>query len=54
VWWKSEFMPGRTGIALGNFADGSLFAPKLAVWDKRRHPWLVHLAELPSFPEGRA
>ena len=53
VWWRAEFLAGKLGIALGNFADGSLFAPTVAVWDKRRHPWLADLSGLKVHAEGR-
>ncbi len=53
VWWRAEFLPGKTGVALGNFADGSLFTPTVAVWDKRRHPWLGSVGGLTTYPEGR-
>jgi hypothetical protein len=32
-------------VALGMFADPSLPPPQVSVWERRRHPWTVHLAE---------
>jgi hypothetical protein len=53
VWWRAAFFAGKVGVALGNFADGSLFPPTVAVWDNGRHPWLGDLAGLKVYPEGR-
>ena len=53
LWWRAEFLVGKIGLALGNFADGEMFVPTVAVWDKRRHPWLAHLEDLKVYPEGR-
>ena len=53
VWWRAEFLAGKIGIALGNVDDGVGLTPSVAVWDKRRHPWLVSLSELKTYPEGR-
>lgn len=45
VYWELTRKPGVVAIALGMFADPSFPPPRVSVWERRRHPWTVHVAE---------
>ena len=40
VYWKGDFIPGHTGVAVGCFADPAFPAPKVSVWNTTRHHWV--------------
>ena len=50
---RGDHLPGRTGIAVGAFADPDFPPPTVAVWDTTRHKWLDDLDKLPRLPEQR-
>jgi hypothetical protein len=41
VFWEPARKPEAVAVAVGAFADPSFPAPTQAVWDQRRHPWVV-------------
>jgi hypothetical protein len=41
VYYTMDQLPGFYGIPVGNFADNTFPAPKVAVYVDRRHPWAV-------------
>jgi len=43
IWWGnvSEALTGRIGIAGGCFADSEFPPPTVAIYEKRRHPWIA-------------
>jgi hypothetical protein len=45
VHWELSSAPGRIAVALGMFADPQFPAPRVSVWERRRHPWTVHIAD---------
>ena len=45
--WRAELRPDFVAVAVGAFADPKFSAPKVAVWERRRHDWLAPLASLP-------
>ena len=45
VYWELARKPGMVVIAVGMFADPSFPPPRVSVWERRRHPWTVHVAE---------
>jgi hypothetical protein len=45
VCWEVEATPGKTGIAVGVFADSSFPPPNASIFAPHRHPWV-------SVPEG--
>jgi hypothetical protein len=45
VYWELSGHRGQTAIALGMFADPDFPAPRVSVWERRRHPWTVHIAD---------
>ena len=40
LFWTSSFMPGRTGIAVGNFADPVFQEPTMTVSKDKRCAWV--------------
>ncbi len=41
VYWEPDRKPDAVAVAVGCFADPSFPAPTQAVWDERRHPWVM-------------
>jgi hypothetical protein len=39
VLWESDAIPGFVAVAVGAFADPSFPAPRVAVYEARRHAW---------------
>jgi hypothetical protein len=37
--WKIDAVPGFTAVAVGAFADPTFPAPKISVYESRRHAW---------------
>jgi len=44
VYWE---IPGFVAVAVGAFADPSFPPPHVSVYEERRHPWALAVAELP-------
>jgi hypothetical protein len=38
VYWEADFRPDLIGVAFGAFADPSLPAPTLSIWEEAWHP----------------
>ena len=53
IWWRgvSRALAGRIGIAGGCFADPDFPPPSVAIYDKRRHPWINTPEGVPCFME---
>ena len=45
VYWQLSSRPGLVAIALGMFADPHFPPPRVSVWERRRHPWTVRIAD---------
>ncbi len=45
VYWELSAYPDIFAIALGMFADPHFPPPRVSVWERRRHPWTVRIAE---------
>jgi len=45
VFWELSARPRQIAVALGMFADPDFPAPRVSVWERRRHPWTVHIAD---------
>jgi hypothetical protein len=45
VYWQLSAHPDRIAVALGMFADPDFPAPRVSVWERRRHPWTVHISD---------
>jgi hypothetical protein len=45
AYWELNSVPGRIAVALGKFADPQFPAPHVSVWERRRHPWTVHISD---------
>ncbi|MEZ5830667.1 MAG: GFA family protein [Dongiaceae bacterium] len=41
VYWTLSGFPDLVAVAIGNFADPSFPAPRVSVYERRRHPWVV-------------
>lgn len=41
VYWEQESSPDLTAVAVGAFADPNFPAPKVSVYEARRHAWVV-------------
>ena len=41
VWWELDSLPGFVAVAVGAFADPGFPAPRVAVYEARRHAWAV-------------
>src|SRR5579863_7928158 len=46
VFWHAEGLPGKTGVAVGCFADPAFPAPTLASWCASKHHWVQHPANI--------
>jgi hypothetical protein len=40
VYWVGAVEPDLVGVAVGAFADRTFPAPRYAVYESRRHPWV--------------
>lgn len=47
VYWTNSSLPDLTVVAVGNFADRDFPAPRVSVYESRRHPWVI----VPDHPE---
>jgi hypothetical protein len=47
VYWVPDAAPDAVYVATGAFADPAFPAPRVSVYEERRHPWTVDLAALP-------
>jgi hypothetical protein len=47
VYWEPGGYPGFIYVALGMFADPNYPAPAHSVYETRRHPWTMHIADCP-------
>lgn len=47
VYWEPDAMPDFVSVAVGAFADQDFPPPRVSVYEERRHPWTLALAELP-------
>ncbi|THD61531.1 GFA family protein [Phenylobacterium sp.] len=47
VYWEPAVLPGFVTVAVGAFADPGFPPPRVSVYEERRHPWALALAELP-------
>jgi len=45
VYWELANRPGIVAIALGMFGDPDFPPPRVSVWERRRHPWTVRIAD---------
>jgi len=52
VFWYGELYPDMVGIAFGMFADPSMAAPTLSVWEATRHPWVTFDHPVNRLPAG--
>lgn len=41
VFWRPDFRPGLTAVALGCFDDAEGLGPSQAVYNESRHPWVM-------------
>ena len=41
VYWTLSAMPELIAITVGAFADPGFPAPRVSVYERRRHPWVV-------------
>ncbi len=54
VWWGGQsegMLANRVGIASGCFADPDFPPPTIAIYDKRRHPWIPTPEGIPCFTD---
>jgi hypothetical protein len=47
VYWTLGSLPDLVAVAVGNFADPDFPAPRVSVYESRRHSWVV----MPDNPE---
>jgi hypothetical protein len=40
VYWTGTAFPDIIAVAVGTFADQSFHAPRISVYERRRHPWV--------------
>ena len=40
VFWRLTSPPGFIAVPVGAFADPDFPAPRISVWEERRHPWV--------------
>ena len=55
MWWpgpEGGALEGLIGVAGGCFADASFPQPTVALYDKRRHPWITTPKDIPCFEES--
>jgi hypothetical protein len=45
VFYRTESQPDLIAVPVGAFADPTFPAPRVSVWESRRHPWI-------GLPEG--
>jgi hypothetical protein len=53
VYWQTANHPGRTGIAVGAFADPHFRMPDRSVFERTRHDWLDFPDSMPGFVAGK-
>jgi hypothetical protein len=41
VYYEADWMPGFLAVPVGAFADPAFPAPRVSVYESRRHPWAV-------------
>jgi hypothetical protein len=41
VYYEADWMPGFLAVPVGAFADPTFPAPRVSVYEGRRHPWAV-------------
>jgi hypothetical protein len=41
VYWTGESFPDVVAVAAGAFADRSFPAPRISVYERHRHPWVI-------------
>ncbi len=41
VFWELDSLPGFVSVAVGAFADPGFPAPKVSIYEVRRHPWAL-------------
>lgn len=47
VYWTLSDLPDLVAVAVGAFADRAFPAPRVSVYESRRHPWVI----VPDGPE---
>jgi hypothetical protein len=47
VYWTLSGFPDLVAVAVGAFADRDFPAPRISVYERRRHPWVI----VPDGPE---
>jgi hypothetical protein len=47
VYWTLSGYPDLVAVAVGNFADRDFPVPRISVYERRRHPWVI----VPDGPE---
>ncbi len=47
IYWTMSRQPDLIAVAVGNFADPMFPTPRVSVFEKRRHHWIV----VPDHPE---
>ena len=52
VYGEADVRPDGIVVAFGAFADPSLPAPTLSVWEESRHPWVAFGHDLAHFPHA--
>ena len=50
VYYEPESFKGFVGIPVGAFADPNFPAPRVSVYESRKHPWVVVPAEAEHIP----
>jgi hypothetical protein len=41
LYWTLSGFPDLVAVAVGNFADPAFPAPRISVYERRRHPWVA-------------
>jgi len=41
VWWTLGALPDFVAVALGAFDDPKVFAPKISIYEDRKHAWVT-------------
>jgi hypothetical protein len=41
VWYRGGGMPELIAVAIGAFADPDFLAPRVSVWEERKHDWVT-------------
>ena len=49
VYYDSDGMPGLIAVPVGAFADPAFPAPRVSVYEARRHPWAAAPADAEQF-----